>query len=244
LIAGGTAKTTPTGADTLPISDSAAAGATKTLTFTNLGTYLAGLCSAGWNAATATTATNATNAVNLTGSGTVSATTTGGAGLTPTNATNLVGSGTVSATTTGGTALTPNSLANVAAGTNYHGVPGWSGQYCSMTGTTFQEVANCMLLRSGTFTVSVASAFVTGNPTSYLQIYKNGSAFGTINSFNNSLATGTEIYNENLTFNAGDFMQVFLYSFSVSGTAAITGWKLGNSISGVAPACYASIGDR
>ncbi len=52
-----------------------------------------------------TSVANATNAVNLTGSGTVSATTTGGAGLTPTNATNatnatnLTGSGTISSTT-------------------------------------------------------------------------------------------------------------------------------------------------
>jgi len=56
-----------------------------------------------------TSVANATNAVNLTGSGTVSATTTGGAGLTPTNATNatnainLTGSGTISSTTTGTT---------------------------------------------------------------------------------------------------------------------------------------------
>ena len=61
---------------------------TKTLTFTNLVTYLAGLCSAGWNADTATLATTATDAVNLTGSGTVSDTTTGGAALTPTSAAN------------------------------------------------------------------------------------------------------------------------------------------------------------
>jgi len=61
LLAAGTGKTTPTGADSLAISDSAAAGATKTLTFTDLVTYLAGLCSAGWNADTATLATTATN---------------------------------------------------------------------------------------------------------------------------------------------------------------------------------------
>lgn len=65
----------------------------------------------------------ATNATNLTGSGTVSATATGGAGLTPTNATNavnLTGSGTVSATATGGAGLTPTNATNAAA------VP-WSG---------------------------------------------------------------------------------------------------------------------
>jgi microcystin-dependent protein len=60
----------------------------------------------------------ATNAINLTGSGTVSATTTGGDALTPTNATNstnatnLIGSGTVSATTTGGAGLTPTNATN------------------------------------------------------------------------------------------------------------------------------------
>lgn len=55
------------------------------------------------SATSATSATNATNATNLTGSGTVSATATGGAGLTPTNATNatnLTGSGTISDTAT------------------------------------------------------------------------------------------------------------------------------------------------
>jgi len=77
LLAAGTGKTTPTGADSLAISDSAAAGATKTLTFTNLVTYLAGLCSAGWNAATATLATTATNQFG----GTVAATTISAIGL-------------------------------------------------------------------------------------------------------------------------------------------------------------------
>jgi len=108
LIAGGTAKTTPTGADTLPISDSAASGASKSLSFTNLLTYLT-------SALTPTNATNATNAVNLTGSGTVSATTTGGAGLTPdyavnttyatnaSNVTTIVGSGATGTTQAIGT---------------------------------------------------------------------------------------------------------------------------------------------
>ncbi|HLP99221.1 MAG TPA: hypothetical protein VK149_12340 [Sideroxyarcus sp.] len=67
---GATAKTTPTGADTIPISDSAASGATKTLSFTNLVTYLSGLCSSGWNAATATSATSATTATSATNAGT------------------------------------------------------------------------------------------------------------------------------------------------------------------------------
>ena len=84
-------KATPVGADEIGIWDSVTQLLGK-VSFTNLATYFAGLCSAGWNAATATlattatTATTATNAVNLTGSGTVSATTTGGAGLTPNNA--------------------------------------------------------------------------------------------------------------------------------------------------------------
>jgi hypothetical protein len=66
----------------------------------------------------------ATNATNLIGSGTVSATTTGGAGLTPTNATNatnLIGSGTVSATTTGGAGLTPTNATNATNATRLTG---------------------------------------------------------------------------------------------------------------------------
>jgi len=69
-------------------------------------------------------ATNATNATNVVGSGTISATTTGGAALTPTNATNatnVVGSGTISATTTGGGALTPTNATNATNATNVVG---------------------------------------------------------------------------------------------------------------------------
>jgi hypothetical protein len=96
LIAAGTGKTTPVGADSIAISDSAAAGATKTLTFTNLVAYQAGLCSAGWNAATATLAINATHATNVSG-GTVSGDGSGLTGITVITATtaNRVDSGMV-----------------------------------------------------------------------------------------------------------------------------------------------------
>ena len=60
-IHGATSKTTPTGADEFGIVDSAASFALKKLTFTNLVTYLSGLCSAEWNALTATTAVALTN---------------------------------------------------------------------------------------------------------------------------------------------------------------------------------------
>jgi hypothetical protein len=60
LTAAGTDKPTPVGGDLIPIADSAATNATKKLSITNLATYLAGLCSAGWNALTATTAGNLT----------------------------------------------------------------------------------------------------------------------------------------------------------------------------------------
>lgn len=52
-----TSKATPVGADALPIVDSAASNVLKKLTFTNLATYLSGLCSAGWNAFTASNLT-------------------------------------------------------------------------------------------------------------------------------------------------------------------------------------------
>jgi len=51
-----TYKATPVGADALGIRDSVT-GLLNRLTLTNLAAYLAGLCSAGWNAFTATTAT-------------------------------------------------------------------------------------------------------------------------------------------------------------------------------------------
>lgn len=51
-----TNKTTPVGADELGIWDSVS-GLLNRLSFANLVTYLSGLCSAGWNAATATNAT-------------------------------------------------------------------------------------------------------------------------------------------------------------------------------------------
>lgn len=54
-----TNKATPVGADELGIWDSVS-GLLNRVSFTNLVTYLRGLCSAGWNAATATSATNAT----------------------------------------------------------------------------------------------------------------------------------------------------------------------------------------
>ncbi len=56
-----TTKTTPVGADELSLVDSAAAWVLKKVTLTNLAAYLATVCSAGWNALTATTATTATN---------------------------------------------------------------------------------------------------------------------------------------------------------------------------------------
>jgi hypothetical protein len=54
-----TNKATPVGADELGIWDSVS-GLLNRLSFTNLVAYLSALCSAGWNAATATTATTAT----------------------------------------------------------------------------------------------------------------------------------------------------------------------------------------
>jgi hypothetical protein len=66
LTAAGTDKATPTGADSLAITDSAAANATKKLTFTNLVAYLSGLCSAGWNAATATSVSGSLDNVTST----------------------------------------------------------------------------------------------------------------------------------------------------------------------------------
>ena len=54
-------KGTPVGADVLGGVDSAT-GLLAKFSFTNIVAYLSGLCSAGWNAATATLATNATNA--------------------------------------------------------------------------------------------------------------------------------------------------------------------------------------
>ncbi|HUW44258.1 MAG TPA: hypothetical protein VMW50_00530 [Dehalococcoidia bacterium] len=109
LIAGGTAKTTPTGADTLPISDSAASGASTSLSFTNLLTYLTSALTP-TNAINATNATNATNAVNLTGSGTVSNTTTGGAGLYPNNAINANTAATVTTTVASGAVGTTQAI--------------------------------------------------------------------------------------------------------------------------------------
>ena len=43
-------KATPVGADEFPIADSEASWSLKKLTFTNLATYLSGLCTAGWTA--------------------------------------------------------------------------------------------------------------------------------------------------------------------------------------------------
>jgi hypothetical protein len=58
-------KATPVGADAVGIWDSVT-GLLNKLTLTNLAAYLATVCSAGWNAATATTATTATSATSAT----------------------------------------------------------------------------------------------------------------------------------------------------------------------------------
>ena len=65
LINAATSKATPVNADSFLIQDSAASNVSKQLTLTNLATYLSGVCSAGWNALTATTAGSATNIVSL-----------------------------------------------------------------------------------------------------------------------------------------------------------------------------------
>jgi len=100
----------------------------------------------------------ATNAVNLTGSGTVSATATGGAGLTPTNATNATGSAVVTGEI---------SSSSPTAGIGYAaGAGGTVTQATSATtDVTLNKVVGSVLWFGGSLTSGTIYSFFINNST-------------------------------------------------------------------------------
>lgn len=91
-----------------------------------------------------------------------------------------------------------------------------SGQAASGTATKLCEfrmpIAGTVVARVGVIGGTAENAGVTYNSVGYAQLYKNGVAVGTLRS--NSSVTTWAYYDENVTFSAGDLLQVYGYQTS------------------------------
>ena len=139
------------------------------------------------NAATATNATDATNAINLTGFGTVSSTTTGGAGLSP-NQVAFGATGVTPTLTDSSTKLITSAFANPGSSHalyGYHILPGglilqW-GNHTIVTGDpnafnlTFPIAFPVACLNANAI-VSVNGCNVTGFTTTYISLNVSGAS--------------------------------------------------------------------
>lgn len=84
--------------------------------------------------------------------------------------------------------------------------------------STYAELANAKVMCAGTLRIQAYNAFVGGNPTTTLRIYKNGVAYGTETAWNNSITDGVLVYDETLEFAEGDTVQMFAKSSSGAGS--------------------------
>jgi len=219
LLAAGTGKTTPTGADSLAISDSAAAGATKTLTFTNLVTYLAGLCSAGWNAATATLATTATDATNAT------------------NATNATGSAVVTGLVQSGTnpkfgvysgAFILTSVVAVKIPLAYSEF-NVGGMFDIVTNYRFTPTVAGYYQFSWALNFNDASTSLTQ---AYSALYKNGALFKIGADYNSTATAQFGSTGGVLVYLNGTTDYIELYGYAVGTTPSISGSSANNYLTG------------
>lgn len=195
---------------------------TSTTSFSALGTAADVLLSGGtgvptWGKQNTLVVGSAANATNAT----TSASCSGNAATVTTNA-NLtgpitsVGNATALAQAAAGNsniATIPLSL--IASGYTNSAVNGpFESSFGDPTGNTPVELGNCRIQNAGTYRVSFW-LHGGGTTTAYGQIYKNGSALGTLRA--NGTSNYVE-YTEDLSFAAGDTCQLFVYCSASSAT--------------------------
>lgn len=134
---------------------------------------------------------------------------------------------------------------SVSAGTAYHqAIPYASmGIVVKTAAQSYTELLNTRILQSGTYRVSFNLFSDSTSYAAYARIYKNGVAVGTVRS-NTSLTPVN--YTEDLTFAAGDTVQIFAYSYNFGNpySAYLSELKFGVSGGLVYPPVLSGIGDR